>query len=254
MVAETAGAVGNAYTGDIIPVTAFVNSENLTTAQLESISKVGTDTETDDALRERFFASFDAAPYGGNMSQYRQAILGIDGVGAVQIYPANYYNGGGTVLCSILGDDLMPASSALVDTVQAEICPYSDDYGVGIAPIGAAVDITTGTELTLDMVCDISFASGISDGATTYYDDIRGAIADYIADVRETWGTATIGHTISYNVSVYLARIISAIISIPAVNNVSSLTINGSAADVSCTESKTVQQVPVLGTLTINEV
>lgn len=254
LTADTAGAIGNAYTGAIIPVTAFPNSENLGLAEIEEITTVGTDTETDDSLRDRFFASFDATPYGGNISQYRQAILAIDGVGAVQIYPANYYHGGGTVLCSILGDDLLPAETALVNAVQAAICPNSQAYGVGIAPIGAAVDITTGTEYALDIVVNVSFVSGVSNGVQTYYDAIKDAIEEYIASVRETWGTATVTHSISYNVAVYLARLISAVISIPAITNVQSLTINGSAADVILTESASVQQVPVLGTLTVNEV
>jgi uncharacterized phage protein gp47/JayE len=254
---DTAGEIGNHYTGNILPITAI---PNLTTAVILSISTIGTDEETDDSLRQRFFNSFDAAPYGGNMSQYRQSILAIDGVGAVQIYPANSYNGGGTTLCSILGDDLRPADSALVQTVQDTICPYESGTttpspnGYGIAPIGASVTITTGTEYALNIVAGVSFTTGISNGAETYKEAIKEAIEEYIATVRESWGAAQVARTIAYNVSVYVARIISAIISVPAVVNVASLTINGQSADLNLTEDSSVQYVPVLGTLTINEV
>lgn len=55
----------------------------------------------------------------------------------MQVYPA--WKGGGTVLCSILGDDLRPALPATVQKVQNIICPpedggsvpSADGYGIG---------------------------------------------------------------------------------------------------------------------------
>lgn len=251
MTCDTPGTIGNNYTGSILPVTAIAG---LTSAYLGTILTEGTEEETDAALRTRFFDTFGAQPYGGNIAEYRQAILSITGVGAVQIYPANYYQGGGTVLCSIVGSDFLPASPALVQTVQNEICPLSSNNGFGIAPIGAAVTITTATSFTLNMTCDIEFAAGISGGAETYKEAIQEQIEEYIASVRESWGDMTQTHSISYNVSVYASRIIYAILSVPQVVNVSSLTINGSAGDVTLTETSALQQIPVVGTVTINEV
>lgn len=94
MICQTAGEIGNNYSGNIIPATSFAGSTDLTTAYIGEIIVPGTNEETDEALRSRFIASLDAAPYGGNISEYRQAILAIAGVGGVQVYPANYYNGG----------------------------------------------------------------------------------------------------------------------------------------------------------------
>lgn len=251
MTCDTPGTIGNNYTGSILPVTAIAG---LTSAYLGTILVEGTEEETDAALRARFFDTFGAQPYGGNIVEYRQAILAITGVGAVQVYPANYYNGGGTVLCSIVGSDFLPASSALVQTVQNAICPLTSNNGFGIAPIGAAVTITTATSLSLNMACTVEFAAGISGGAETYKEAIEEKIEEYIASVREAWGEMTQTHTISYNVSVYASRIIYAILSIPQVVNVSSLTINGSAGDLVLTETSALQQIPVVGTVVINEV
>ena len=75
--------------------------ENLTSAVLGDIIMAGTEEETDEALRSRFYETFDVAAFGGNISSYKNEILSIEGVGAVQVYPA--WKGGGTVLCSILG-------------------------------------------------------------------------------------------------------------------------------------------------------
>jgi hypothetical protein len=55
-------------------------------------------------------------------------------------------------------------------------------------------------------------------------------------------------------VVIYAARLIYAILNVPEVANVSNLKINGQSGDVTLTENKTVQYVPVVGTITLNEV
>ena len=255
MTCQTAGEIGNSYTGQIIPVTAIAG---LTTASIGAIITMGTDEETDEALRARFFASLGSAPYGGNISEYRQAILAVPGVGGVQIYPANTYQGGGTVLCSIIDDDYEPASSALVATVQQAICPPDNGQstpsqnGYGIAPIGAAVTITAPSQLTVNISFTASFATGITNGATTYHDDIVNAINEYITSVAKTWGDAVQNNRISYSVIIYAARVVYAILTVPEVVNVSNLKINNQANDLVLTETSALQQIPALGTVTIN--
>ena len=255
MTCQTPGVIGNSYSGNITPVTAIAG---LTTAVLGTIIIEGADQESDNALRARYVASFDTAPYGGNISEYRQAILSIPGVGAVQVYPANQYNGGGTCLCSIINADFGPASSALVKTVQDIICPPEDGEtapspnGYGIAPIGAAVDIVSATAITINVSCRIIFASGVEDGLVSYGDEIRAAVADYIHSVAEDWGKALVSNRITYPVTVYASRIIYAILTIPEVASVADLTINGAAGDLALTETAALQQVPVLGEVTLN--
>lgn len=255
MTCQTPGVIGNSYSGNITPVTAIAG---LTTAVLGTIIIEGADQESDNALRARYVASFDTAPYGGNISEYRQAILSIPGVGAVQVYPANQYNGGGTCLCSIINADFGPASSALVKTVQDIICPPEDGEtapspnGYGIAPIGAAVDIVSATAITINVSCRIIFTSGVEDGLVSYGDEIRAAVADYIHSVAEDWGKALVSNRITYPVTVYASRIIYAILTIPEVASVADLTINGAAGDLALTETAALQQVPALGEVTLN--
>ena len=255
MTCQTPGVIGNSYSGNITPVTAIAG---LTTAVLGTIITEGADQESDNALRARYVASFDTAPYGGNISEYRQAILAIPGVGAVQVYPANQYHGGGTALCSIVNADFGPASSALVKTVQDIICPPEDGQtapspnGYGIAPIGAAVDIVSATAVTINVSCRIIFASGVEDGLASYGDEIRAAVAEYIHSVAEDWGKALVSNRITYPVTVYASRIIYAILTIPEVASVADLTINGTSGDLTLTETAALQQVPVLGEVTLN--
>lgn len=253
---ETAGEIGNSYSGNLLPVSVI---SGLSTATIGEVLTEGTEAETDNALKERYVESFGSVPYGGNISEYRQAILAIPGVGGVQIYTANQYNGGGTTLCSIIDDEYKPASPALVATVQNAICPFEVGTetpaanGYGIAPVGAAVTITSGTELTINIDATIRFNANVIDGLSAYGDEIKAAIAEYMLSVSKDWGKALVAHQISYPVTIYTARIIYAILSVSAVANVTNLTINGNAGDLVLTETANLQQVPVLGEVTLHE-
>ena len=253
MTCQTPGQAGNNYSGQLLAID-YVTG--LITASLGDIITSGTDEETDDALRARFFATFDVPSFGGNIASYRNEILAIEGVGAVQVYPA--WNGGGTVLCSILNSNLLPADPPLVSRVQEVICPPEDGgetpspNGYGLAPIGAAVTITSGTEVTLNISCTIEFASTVQNGAETYQSDIENAINQYLSEVNATWGNALKSQKIEYSVVVYISRIIFAILTISDIINVTDVTINDVAQDFTCTETSALQQVPVLGTVTIN--
>lgn len=256
MTCQTPGTVGNSYTGSVIPVTAI---PGLTMASLISTIEEGTNEETDSALRMRYIASFDAAPYGGNISEYRQAILAIAGVGAVQVYPANLYNGGGTVLCSIITSDYIHATSQLVQTVQEAICPPEDGQsapspnGYGIAPIGAAVKIVSAQDYYLDIDCTVVLTADAGGDVSPYVDSIRQAIWDYVKSVAKDWGKVSVSNTISYQVTVYLSRIIYAILTVPQVASVTEVLINDEeGADIVLTETAALQQVPVLGEVTVH--
>lgn len=253
MQCKDAGTSGNNYSGDLLPITPV---ENLTSAVLGDIIMAGTEEETDEALRSRFYETFDVAAFGGNISSYKNEILSIEGVGAVQVYPA--WKGGGTVLCSILGDDLRPALPATVQKVQNIICPPEDGGsapsadGYGIAPIGAAVTITTGTALALNITCDIDFVETMPNGVETYKNQIRQKIQEYLDTLCKAWGDAIKSHQITYAVTVYASRIIYSILTIQDVVNVSNVKINGVSGDLKLTETSALQQVPVLGTVVIN--
>ena len=253
MQCKDTGIFGNNYSGNLLPITPV---ENLTSAVLGDIIMAGTEEETDEALRSRFYETFDVAAFGGNISSYKNEILSIEGVGAVQVYPA--WKGGGTVLCSILGDDLRPALPATVQKVQNIICPPEDGGsvpsadGYGIAPIGAAVTITTGTALTLNITCDIDFVETMPNGVETYKNQIRQKIQEYLDTLCKAWGDAIKSHQITYAVTVYASRIIYSILTIQDVVNVSNVKINGVSGDLKLTETSALQQVPVLGTVVIN--
>ena len=121
-----------------------------------------------------------------------------------------------------------------------------------MAPIGATVTITTATELTLNITCNIQFVSSLQNGVETYQEEIEQKIQDYLDEVNATWGNPLKGQTVEYPVEVYVSRIIYSILQIPDIVNVTDVLINGSGNDLILTETAQLQQVPVLGTVVIN--
>lgn len=253
MVCQTPGTIGNLYTGELLPVTAV---QGLTSAYLGEIILAGSEEEDDDALRNRYFATFDTVAFGGNIISYRTTILGVEGVGAVQVYPA--WKGGGTVLCSILNSQYLPADNGTIEKVQGLICPYEDDgsapspNGYGMAPIGAAVTIVTAKIRTLNVECNVQFADGITPDLDAYEMEIEEKIEAYLASVRREWGTPLKGNKIDYSAAVYIARISAAILDIEQIVNVTNILINEEGKDLVLTETADLQEVPTLGTVTIH--
>ena len=88
---ETAGKIGNTYSGPLEALTAV----NGVTAELTDIITDGTDKETDEALRERFFEKVQQPATTGNAYQYRQWAMEVPGVGDAKVFPLD--SGPGTV-------------------------------------------------------------------------------------------------------------------------------------------------------------
>lgn len=245
LTAETPGTIGNEYTGPILPITSI---PGLTSAEITDILIPGDDTETDDELRQRLITALNERPFGGNIASYRSYVLGLDGVGAVQVYPT--WNGGGTVKLSVLGADFLPASSELVENVQNAVDPPSNQgLGLGMAPIGAQVTVVAPTELTVNVAATLTLASGYQIGQVQQ--PIEDAIEAYLLTVRQAWATNTSSTSVVYEANVYLARVTAAIVGVEGVVNATNVTLNGGTADLTLTENGTTQQVPTLGTVTL---
>lgn len=247
LTAETPGSIGNEYTGPILPITAI---PGLNSAQITDILVPGDDEESDEAFRARIIEALNDRPFGGNIASYRTYIMAIDGVGAVQVYPT--WNGGGTVKCSVLGADFLPASPTLVENVQNAVDPPPNQgLGLGTAPIGAQVTIVAPDTLTVNVSATLQLASGYAIGQVQT--PIQQAIENYMLSVRQEWATPVNTTSVEYQANVYVARIVAAIVSVPGVINATNVQLNGGTADLILTEAGATQQVPITGTVTLSE-
>ena len=247
LTAETPGSIGNEYTGPILPITAI---PGLNSAQITDILVPGDDEESDEDFRARIIEALNDRPFGGNIASYRTYIMAIDGVGAVQVYPT--WNGGGTVKCSVLGADFLPASPTLVENVQNAVDPPPNQgLGLGTAPIGAQVTIVAPDTLTVNVSATLQLASGYAIGQVQT--PIQQAIENYMLSVRQEWATPVNTTSVEYQANVYVARITAAIVGVPGVVNATNVQLNGGTADLILTEAGATQQVPITGTVTLSE-
>lgn len=233
--AEAAGAIGNAYLGQLVPVAYISGLESFTTT---SVLIPGEDEEDTEVFRARFLASFDSQAYGGNVADYLEKTNSLSGVGATKVTPV--WNGGGTVLLTIVdADDYGPASPTLVTAVQDAIDPTQDATGVGVAPIGHIVTVQSATAVSVDIAADFVFAPGYT--FESMKSAIEAAIESYLLTLRRSWADNT-------SVTVVRTMIIAAVMSLTGLTDVTGLTINGASANLALT----TYQIPVLGEVTDN--
>lgn len=241
------GTIGNEYFGEIVPV---LNLTGLATATLTDILVPGESEQDIEELRAEYFETVNQKPFGGNITEYRQFVEAIDGVGGTQIYPV--WNGGGTVKISFIDSSFNAPSSTLIQEVQKAVDPhYNDEYagmGLGTAPIGHVVTVVGATEFKVDIVASIELEQGYT--LQQIQPSIKDSIEEYFLNLRKNWKKAD--DLNNYSVEIIIARVRSAILNTIGVKNITDCTLNGDIVDIVLTEDSTLQQLPVTGDITIN--
>jgi len=231
---ETIGREGNRYFGDLIPID-FI--QGLESARLTELLIPGEDEEDTELFRHRYFDSFDAKAFGGNVADYLQKTNSIPGVGATKVTPV--WNGGGTVKLTILDSEFNQATPTLIESVQESIDPTRDESGIGIAPIGHVVTVETVEEIEVNILTSILFEEGYSFNAKRQ--EIIDVIEDYLLGIRKTW--ASYDHSV-----VRIAQIETNIMGLDGVIDITGTRINGTSSNLILSK----HQIPVLGVV-LNE-
>lgn len=247
LTAETAGSSANSYIGQVLPVTP---NDLLSWAEITEITAPARDVESDDHLRARLLSSQSWIAYGGNVADYLDMTSKIDEVGAAQIYPT--WNGGGTVKVVILNNDLMPASASLVQKVKNTLDPEDKQAeGYGLAPIDHFVTVTVPEKLIVNV--DISVK--LDDTKVTRYvkDSITKAVEGYFQSLREDWADINQKLGRGYQETIYRSKILSQVMLTEGVVNAKLPSLNGKDADIDLIFNNEKSQLPVVGTVTINE-
>ncbi len=105
---ETAGEAGNQL-GELLPcdyLTGFGKAEAV------EVLTPGEEREDDESLRARVLELLAYPAFGGNVSDYKEKVRSLPGVGGVRVTPV--VSGGGTVGIEVLGSDLNPAGESLL--------------------------------------------------------------------------------------------------------------------------------------------
>lgn len=221
MECETAGSAANSNFGQLIPIE-YING--LRTAQLTELLIAGEDEEGTEEFRQRYFASFNAQAYGGNVHDYKTKIKAVAGVGGCKIYKAHEWNGGGTVKAVITDSDYNVPSLELIDKVQTFIDPVvNSGEGNGVAPIGHFVTIVGANATTINIDLKLSFAENWN--WEKCKSSIEQAIDDYFYELNKFWDT-------DKNIIVRIAQIESRMLALDGVIDVLSSSINGTNRNI----------------------
>lgn len=248
MQCNTVGSVGNSYIGRIVPNDYI---EKLASAEITTLLYPGEEEESDDSLRERFLANLMKTAFGGNIAQYRQWAKEIPGLGGVQVYPV--WAGGGTVKLSIIDTDYNSCSSEFCQTILEKFDPENSGgetgLGLGIAPIGHKVTVSTPLPRTINVSGKITLLPGYK--LETLLPQIKLALEEYLLSLRQAWENSDDEN--NYSVIVYLGRINFAILNVKGVSSAYELQLNGTDTDIRLTETSSLQEIPVLGTVSLDE-
>lgn len=218
---ETAGSDANRNFGQLIPIE-YING--LRTAEITELLIAGEDEEGTEEFRQRYFASFNAQAYGGNVYDYKTKVKAIAGVGGCKVYRAHEWNGGGTVKLVITDSDYNVPSSELIDKVQTLIDPIvNSGEGNGIAPIGHFVTVTAANAASIDVTLQLSFADNWS--WEKCKSNIEAAIDNYFYELNKFWDTDT-------KIIVRIAQIEARILALDGIIDVISSSINGTNRNI----------------------
>lgn len=237
---ETSGSVGNDYVGELLPL---ISINNLGTATITTVYKPGEDAETDDELRRRAIAKINQEAFAGNKAAYKAMVIDIDGVENVKVF--SVWNGGGTVKLAVIATDNTIPSQQFIDNLQTLIDPIQNQgQGVGLAPIGHTVTVVAPDELDIDIEATITLEDGY------IIEQVQSAIEDniavYIKEVQDLFSEQD-------ELTIYVSRVIAAILGVTQVKNVSSLTINGASTDLVIQLSGTNVKFPMLDEVILHE-
>jgi uncharacterized phage protein gp47/JayE len=238
---EQTGTKGNEYIGQILPLTPV---DGLIEANIISTYEPAEDEETDDELRERTKEFINYQPYGGNISDYIEFTNAIQGVGQTKVFPAWQYNG--SVLLSIVDPQYDPATDEFLKNVKNQIDPEENSgNGVGIAPIGHFVTVTTPTKKSVNVTLNLEIV--VDTDAGELYEGVTNVLEDYLLSVRQQFKQ-------NVRLAVYRSRIIERLLNnVSSIINVKDCLLNGEDSDIVYTDEGQIgmQYLPYVGEVTI---
>ena len=170
-------------------------------------------------------------------------VIDIDGVENVKVFPV--WNGGGTVKLAVIATDNTIPSQEFINTLQTLIDPIANQgQGIGLAPIGHSVTVVAPDELDITIEATITIDSEYT--IEQLKPSIEANIEAYIKEVQDLFSEQD-------TITIYISRVIAAILGVNQVQNVSSLTINGTSADLVINLSGTNVKFPMLDEVILHE-
>jgi uncharacterized phage protein gp47/JayE len=232
---EQTGTKGNQHIGIILPLTPI---KDMITSEIISTYKFGEDKETDTDLRNRTLEIINTEAFGGNISDYIEKTNSIDGVGNTKVFPAWQFNG--SVLLSIVDPQFNPVTEEFIKNIKEQLDPEENTgQGVGIAPIGHYVTVTTPVKNEVSVSLSVELEAEVT--ISQVQEQIETEINKYFESVRKEFGQNKI-------LAIYRARVIDSVLNVKEVLNVTNVLLNNLDEDVVLNDTETLdgQHLPYL--------
>lgn len=195
----------------------------------------GTETETDDSLRQRIIEKDrnNESSFVGCNADYKRWAKEVDGVGSAIVVPEWLGKGTGTVKLIIMDANGQPATSSLTKAVYDHICaPENEDER--LTPIGAILTVATCSAVSINVAGEVI----LEDGAT-----IMAVTAAFEERLKVYFEEAKAEGSVRYT------RVSSVLSETPGVLDYNPITVNGAVDNVPIT----VDDYPTIGTITLTE-
>ena len=218
-----ASNVGVEYNIIANSIDSFVKKINgVTSITNEEEFAKGTDTETDEELRERFFEIIRRPATSGNIYHYEQWAKEIDGINQARVKPL--WNGNGTVKVIVSNDN---------NIVDSEIVQKCQEHINNVRPIGADVTVITPSPLDISITGNIYIEKGYSFSDCII--EFENNLIEYLSSCTDT---------------VIYTRVSACLGSVEGIKDYSNLKVNNGTVNISYDDEK----LPIIKAINLSEV
>jgi len=240
MQCDTPGNLGNLESGILVPVDYI---PGLKTAELTDVLIPGEDEENTEHFRQRYYESLRSQAFGGNIQDYVEKAMALQGVGGVKVYPV--WNGGGTVKLVIISSQYRRPTLSLLDGVQTTFDPvFNQGEGLGLAPVGHIVTIEGVTETAVNVSSNFTFYAGWSWEAIETH--LINTIEQYFHELAMQWSKVNWREDKAATLIVRISQLESRFLALPGVLDVSGTRLNGVAQNLMLSATS----IPIPGSVT----
>jgi uncharacterized phage protein gp47/JayE len=228
--AEKEGFQGNIKAGTTLLPVMTING--LQSVELLADLEGGTDTESDDDLRDRYKIRVRRRATSGNAAHYLQWALEVPGVTAARIF--ENVDGPNTVRIVLLGQNGMPPDSTVVEAARAHILAQRP-----LGPGDDGIFVLAAVPKIFDFSSKVKLSKGytLEEISELYQSAIKNYFTELVEDNAESKAEITIVRT----------KIGALLHGVRGVEDYDELTINGQAAN----QTVASHEIPVVGTVTL---
>lgn len=182
----------------------------------------GTDEETDEALRSRYYLRLQMPATSGNKAHYILWALECNGVGGAKASRDTAINN--KVNLYICGDDGTAVDSAIIENVQSYIDPNCNGDGSGVAPIGAICQVYGAKEKPISVSGTVELDNTVDE--LEVLENIKASLSAYLSKIN--FNTTEVSY----------ARLLNIALGVNGVNDITDFQLDEGYSNITCSDTE----------------